>query len=62
MNQINLSLNAKKKHPRILEVLFKRKKISMNSIPKHILDHNIFYKSIKTIIYRINLDKLELII
>jgi hypothetical protein len=51
MNQINLSLNAKKKHPRILEVLFKRKKISMNSIPKHILDDNIFYKSIKTIIY-----------
>jgi hypothetical protein len=30
MSQINIFLNAKKKHPRIFDMLSKRKKISMN--------------------------------
>jgi hypothetical protein len=45
MSQINLFLNAKKKHPRIFDVLSKRKKISMNS--ESDLDDNIFIKALK---------------
>jgi hypothetical protein len=45
MSQINLFLNAKKKHPRIFDMLSKRKKISMNS--ESDLDDNIFIKALK---------------
>jgi hypothetical protein len=45
MSQINLFLNAKKKHPRIFDMLSKRKKINMNS--ESDLDDNIFIKALK---------------